>query len=375
MGCGACVNVCPNDCIKIVEDSMGFYVPEVNEDQCIGCNKCSEVCPAANDIDYEEFQRIAYYGRYERDNMLIKSSSGGFFTAIADYVVKKNGVVFGAVYDVENKSAYHTDTRVVGLDRMRKSKYVQSDTRDTFAQVKTLLKDKVLVLYTGTPCQIHGLLLFLNSFDIDTSSLITIDLLCGGVPPNRFLKEYMLYLENRNSKKIFSIDFRPKTKGWRNLSLRVQFEGGRVYDRMWYADMYYNAFLNKLSIKRVCGNCKYGERHPADITLGDFWNIRKYKPDEDDDRGLSIVHINTLKGDKFFCQVKASLECKNLNWEDAKYCLKKKFMINIEDKNLFENLVLDKGYLYAAYIFLIKHLIKKVYAKFLKVFHLTSKNE
>jgi len=181
-GCGVCLSTCPLTCIQMTSDDEGFSYPRVDETICNACRKCVQTCPGFNDTDREEYLTDPqFYGGYlNKDSIRFNSSSGGFFTACAETILSQGGIVYGAVYDFEQLMVFHARaTNFDGLSAMRKSKYVQSNTQGVYDQVKADLEANLPVLFTGTPCQVAGLNLFLGDRH---KNLFTIDLVCHGVP-------------------------------------------------------------------------------------------------------------------------------------------------------------------------------------------------
>jgi NAD-dependent dihydropyrimidine dehydrogenase PreA subunit len=209
--CMTCYNICKVKAIAMLEDDEGFWHPQIDESTCTNCLLCEKICPEINEDDNKITNLIqkAYYGWHNDDNIRERSSSGGAFTAFADYILKNNGVVYGAVYDNEKQMVLHKSTDECSLDAMRKSKYVQSYIGDSFNKVKANLQQGKKIFYVGTPCQIAGLKMF-----CDDENLITCDFICHGVPPMSLLLEDFKLLENKYHDKIINFDFRPKVKSW-----------------------------------------------------------------------------------------------------------------------------------------------------------------
>ncbi len=161
-GCGGCMNVCPKHCITMKTDNEGFLYPEINKDACINCGLCEKVCPVLNVKPDMQFPQTAFVVQHKDENVRHESTAGGAFTAIAEYVIQRNGVVYGASYD-EHFMVEHSKTKTIeDLGKFRNSKYVQSDTKRTFSEIKRQLEDGKLACYSGTPCQIEGLRCFLK---------------------------------------------------------------------------------------------------------------------------------------------------------------------------------------------------------------------
>lgn len=290
-GCSACASICPKHCITMQADSEGFLYPSVDIDKCVDCHLCERVCPCINS---EQSQNpIECYGAKNNDDSIRRqSSSGGIFTAIAEGVINKEGVVFGAAFDNEWKVVHtHTET-IDGIAAFRGSKYVQSGIGDSFRQVKAFLKSGREVLFSGTPCQVAGLKRFLRK---DYENLLTIEVVCHGVPSPKIWREYLSSLEIKN---ISSISHKDKTTGWRGYSFTIKDINQKVVFTEKASDnKYMMAFIRNLTLRPSCFSCpaKAGRSH-ADITLADYWGIEHLLPELDDNKGTSFICINSPKG-------------------------------------------------------------------------------
>jgi coenzyme F420-reducing hydrogenase beta subunit len=274
-------------------DGSGFFYPKINEKECVKCGICVKICPFENDNKHKNYNQLVY-ASWSKDSEVIKqSSSGGIFTQVAQYVIYQEGLVFGATmhssFDVKHICINNKED----LKKLRGSKYVQSDTNNTFLEVKDELKKGIKVLYVGTPCQISGLKSFLR-YDYD--NLITMDVLCHGVPSNKIFKKYIEYLQNKHKSKILDFNFRDKKQyGWgHNFSYKIK--GKRLYFPA-VMSPYLNAFLKNKILRDSCYECKYKDiNRTGDISLGDFWNISILHPEIEQREGISLVIVNSLKG-------------------------------------------------------------------------------
>lgn len=304
-GCGACEQICVKKCITMVENNEGFLYPEVDEKSCSNCGLCGRICPVINmNCDGDEVDSA--YAAYCKDyNIREISSSGGVFTLLAQYVLRQNGIVFGAEFDAEFGVCHSYVENENQLYKLQGSKYTQSVTGNSYKQVKCFLKDNRTVLFTGTPCQIAGLKGYLGkTYD----NLITVDILCHGVPSPKVWKAYLSYLEDRSKSKVYQVSFRNKSTGWKNYSVKVVFQKGREYISASSNNEFMQLFLHNICLRNSCYNCKFKAlNRPSDITIGDCWGIEKYLPEMDDDKGTSVVLIHSLKGNDVFEKIKDKL--------------------------------------------------------------------
>ncbi len=303
-GCRACEQICPKGCINMVEDEEGFFYPNIDKEKCVNCGKCTNTCPINKDtINGLNLEEPIVYAAWHRNNeILSNSSSGGVFSALAQGVLNKNGVVFGCSLD-ENMVAKHIP--IEGEDnlyKLRGSKYVQSDTGNTYTEVECLLKDRRHVIYTGTPCQIAGLKSFLGH---DYENLVTVDLICHGVPSPRVFADYLKYLENKHKAKVADFKFRDKCKyGWGGYGFKYKIvKNSKIYNGSVFGNLspYGYAFFNNYLQRPICYNCPYtSTKREGDITLADFWGVEKFHPEINANKGISLAIINTKKGEMFF---------------------------------------------------------------------------
>ena len=295
-GCGACVSVCPRQAITMQPDEEGFLYPKVDALKCIECDACEKRCPAGR-LPQERQPRV-WGAQIKEEAVRRASSSGGVFTALARGVLAKGGVVFGAAFGeglrVEHIGAFNEEE----LSPMRGSKYVQSDAADAIANAVSLLRRGIPVLFSGTPCQVDGLLAALGGRH--TEALLTVDFVCHGVPSPGVFASYIGRLEREKGQKVRAYTFRDKRLGWKNFSAVATFEDGTEHTGTQVDEPFLYGFLQNLYLRPACHGCAHlrGNRHPADITLADLWGAEALCPARDDDTGLSLVMANTEKGKK-----------------------------------------------------------------------------
>lgn len=292
-GCAACVQVCPMQCITFDEDEQGFRYPLVERAHCVDCGLCEKVCPVINQNESRKPLKV-YAAINPNEKIRMKSSSGGIFTMLAEAIIDEGGVVFGARFN-ENWEVIHdyTETKE-GLEAFRGSKYVQSRIGETYLQTRLFLKKGRRVLFSGTSCQIAGLKRFLRK---EFDSLLTIDVICHGVPSPRIWREYLGTLALKD-KGIQNIKMKDKLKSWRNYSFKIEGnDGSSLFLEPSYTNNYILGFTNNLTLRPSCFQCtaKNG-KCCSDITIGDFWGIEKIMPKMDDDKGVSLILSNTEKG-------------------------------------------------------------------------------
>lgn len=303
-GCSACYAICPKQCITLSADKEGFLYPVVNEDMCIDCGLCEKVCPVLHPKK-KEAQPDVFAVINTDEKIRLQSSSGGVFTLIAEKVIDKGGVVFGARFN-ENWEVVHdyTETKE-GLSYFRGSKYVQSKIDSSFIQVKTFLDSGREVLFSGTPCQVAGLRNYLRK---PYPNLLTVDLVCHGVPSPEVWKKYLRETVYRaygikNSKLainwgnyISDINFRAKDSGWKKYSFKIEYKDKRIEIQPFFENTYMNVFLANLSLRPSCYNCPAKLHNmQGNITIADFWGVDKINPALDDDKGCGLVLINDKK--------------------------------------------------------------------------------
>lgn len=296
-GCGACVSVCPKAAITMQMDEEGFLYPAVDSALCIGCDLCEKRCPAGK-VMPEHTPKIV--GAQHRDEQIRSaSSSGGVFTALAREMFKKGGVVFGAAFDealrVEHIGAFD-ETELAAL---RGSKYVQSDAAEAIGHAVSLLERGIPVLFSGTPCQISGLKAKLNGKYEDL--LLTIDLVCHGVPSPGVFESYLKELTQKHGQRVTAYTFRDKRNGWKDFSAVATFEDGSEHVGSQVTEPFLYGFLQNLYLRPACAQCTQlrGNSHPADITMADLWGAQEVCPQRDDDTGLSLLFVNTQKGRRY----------------------------------------------------------------------------
>lgn len=315
VGCGACANICPENCLNMIADKDGFLHPKIDKNICINCQACEKVCPVINNKPKEN-KAVQPYAVYSKnDNVRSSSSSGGLFYTIAKHIIKHGGIVYGATFD-ENLYLNHKGVESIeDLYMLQGSKYVQCDTKFCFREIKTHLDTQRPVLFCGTPCQVEGLLCYLKK---PYENLFTLDFICHGVPSPKAWEEYIKHQEKTFSSKVRSAAFRDKSKGWSYFSSKLEFVNQKEYSNIHYNDVFMKAFLQNLSLRKTCYNCKFKTvNRNSDITMGDLWGIKNILPDITDDKGVSVVFIQSEKGTRLFEQVNKELWIQEISFDSA----------------------------------------------------------
>lgn len=303
-GCAACKNVCPVNAISMGEDSEFFIYPAIDPDICINCGKCKKICPAIEPRYLNKGCDTQIYAAKAADETREASSSGGVFALLSDAVLAEGGLVAGAAFD-ENFKVEHilADTKE-DARRLRGSKYVLTDINLIYRKIKDELSKGKKVLFSGCPCQVAGLYGYLGKKH--TEGLLSVDVLCHGVPSGNSLAKYLK--EISKDKKIASVNFRDKKTGWRSDKITVNFEDGTSYYGNSAKDPYVKGFVRNLILRPSCSDCPFCEfPRQGDISLGDFWGIERIMPGVSDGKGVSLVMVNNKKGEKAFAAVKDKL--------------------------------------------------------------------
>ena len=301
-GCRVCENVCPSQAIEFKENKEGFLYPNVKEDLCTNCGFCTQKCPVLTETEYGEIQEC--YAVMSEKDIRMESSSGGMFTVLANYILKKGGYVCGAAWKSPFTVAHKIIHRNEDLHELQLSKYIQSDLNDCYRQIKDLLAENKAVLFVGCPCQVDGLYHFLGKRD--NQNLITADLVCHGVPSYKTLEKYCK--EVAGDRRVKKINFRSKEVYKWSTTMKIEFSDGSIYRRGFKEDPWFNCFAENLFFRSSCYACKYAKiPRVGDFTLGDFWQIWRVNPSLDDGWGTSLVLANTEIADKLLAKLKKNL--------------------------------------------------------------------
>lgn len=314
-GCTACVAVCSVGALTMAEDEEGFLYPKIDTSKCIHCNRCMEVCAFSVKQEKRKDKGKLFEGQYADPlvyavrhidrQVVMESRSGGIFTALSDLVLSQGGVVYGCVLYEVTRAVHKRADNVHIRDRMRGSKYIQSDLQDVFQSVREDLNSGKTVLFTGTSCQIDGLRAYLGA---DDEKLLCVDVVCHGVPSPKVWKSYIHWQEKRANSGCVSAEFRDKGKfGWRAHKETLRFANGKTVS----SEVFKNIFYGHKALRPCCYQCPYKDiMHPGDITIADYWGIENNAPEYDDDTGVSLVLVNNEKGKALFDLIQDSIVSK-----------------------------------------------------------------
>ena len=300
-GCRACEQLCPKHCISIRPDNEGFMTAYIDKEKCIECGLCKKRCPQNRSNLLNQTTKRVIGARLKDEQTLHKSASGGAFAGLAIDVIKNGGIVYGVRYDKQLRAFHSKAESFEELIPLLSSKYVQSNTEHTYAEVKDNLKDGRKVLYSGTGCQIAGLKSYLNK---DFPNLILVDLICHGVTSPLLFSKYIDLLERKHHAKIEEFNFRDKKGGW-GLGYKYKYSGKNRYG-ICNMSPYYKYFLDGNAYRECCYKCKYAKtKRCGDITIADYWGIEKFHPQFYSTKGVSLILINTPKGNDLWETVSA----------------------------------------------------------------------
>lgn len=313
-GCHGCYNVCPVKCITMVEDKEGFLYPAVDKNQCIDCGLCEKVCPIIN--KKERVNNITAYACINKDEYIrSKSSSGGVFSLLAENIINQGGIVFGAGFDDDFNLVHSYTDNIEGISKYRGSKYLQSKIGNAYSIIKDFLEKGYKVLFSGTPCQIDGLISYLGK---EYSNLMCIDIICHGVPSPKVFKMYRCNLEKKYRGTTKRMTFRCKDNSWKKYSISLEFSNNDKYISEFNKDIFMRGFLQNLYLRPSCYDCNSKTLNRlSDITIADFWGIDNIAPELNDDKGTSLVLINSNKGKDILNQLQDKIIIKEVECNEA----------------------------------------------------------
>ena len=307
-GCTACESICTHGAIHMKADELGFLYPQIDNSLCVDCGLCQKVCKFQGDyIPMGAFEQPNVYGvRHSNEVELTKSQSGAAFWAFAEYLLSEGYLVYGAGYGKDFHVIHKCVTSIDKCQELRGSKYVQSDLRGVLKEIKKNLQLGKKILFTGTPCQVAGLKSYIPQRLQD--NLFTIDLVCHAVPSPRLWEEYVKWVERVNKDKVASFDFRNKKYGWHSYFETFHLKGKQQEIRR--SSFRFFFLHDHLAVRPSCQNCKFTNlKRPGDLTIGDFWGWEKYHSEWNDNKGISLLLVNTNKGDELFKRINGKTLC------------------------------------------------------------------
>ena len=306
VGCKVCADICPNRAISYETDKKGFWYPVTDNKKCNQCKLCLKICPGLIDQKLEKKKPAVFCAWIKDDHVRLKSTSGGFYSALAEEYISKGKYIAGCQYTEDYKGAFHTTCNTnQGLEKMLGSKYFQSDTAGIYRAIKDLLDADEEVLFCGTPCQSAALQIFLRE---SYANLMTVDFICRGVTSPRIYREYLSELEEKFHSRVESVHMKDKRTGWLSLGIGIKFRNGREYFRKGKDDLWVRGYVQEsLFTRPSCHSCKYKSLpRISDITIGDFWGIQGMKKEELF-KGISLVMINSDRGEDLFNEIKEDI--------------------------------------------------------------------
>ncbi len=315
-GCGMCVNVCPNSAISMKEGKNGFVFPVIDESLCCDCGLCAKKCPAKEEKHEDSTYKYIYAGWNKNRKTRDRSTSGGIFYLLASSIIKSGGAVAGVRWSDGFSAEHCMAENEEGISAFFGSKYVQSDTGYIYKQTEEYLKNGKWVLFSGTPCQVRALQSYLGK---EYEKLVTVDLVCHGVPSQQSLNRFLSEINNQN-KEITNIGFRCKAPYWDYSYVRVDFKDGEPYKKPNIEDPFFTSFNIGYLLRESCHTCRYAVMYRyGDITLSDFWGYtpKNFKM-KGFLRGVSMIMINSDKGKKLFDSIKDSVIYEQATEQEAK---------------------------------------------------------
>ena len=304
-GCGACMNACPHKCIDMVPDEEGFLYPFVDATKCVNCNLCEKVCPIINVKPDKPFAQTAYVMQHKDEQVRRESTAGGAFTAIAEWVIQQGGIAFGASYDADFMVEHSYAESLEELSKFRNSKYVQSNTRDTYQKVKEYLRQGRWVCFSGTPCQVEGLNTYLGK---KYEKLIAVDVVCHGIPSPLAWRKY-LEMQKEKLGDFSQVLFPDKHYGYKYSTMSFFDRMGKnIYAYGIDTDPMTRAFFSDICDRPACYDCVFKKRYRvSDFTIWDCYSVFQFDKRLDDDKGTTRVLIHSDKGRRLVENIKDAI--------------------------------------------------------------------
>lgn len=311
-GCSLCIDICHVSAIRFEEDYEGFLYPQIDYDICTECTECYRKCPVNNEDEKKNFLHPDVYAAWHKNEDVVKqSTSGGIFTAIAEYIFENQGVVYGAKFNddmsLTHSKAYNFDE----LSQMRGSKYLQSNAENIYTDIKKELKKGTVVLFVGVPCQTAAARTYFKKY----KNLILVDIVCHGVNSPGVFNEYVSYIEKKHNDFLKNYSFRKKDYGWMIPESEMKFSK-KILKTSLSIDPFYSGYRKNIYLRECCFECKYTkEQRTGDITIGDFWGVPQEYYNKD---GVSLVLVNSEKGRDIYNTIKTKLTSHKSSFDIAK---------------------------------------------------------
>lgn len=339
-GCTACFNICPNNSIKMVSNENGFLHPLVDIDNCLNCGQCVKVCPLTSKVTNSK-PESAYVYKHSQESVLSSSTSGGAFTAITDFLLNNNYIIWGALYDenfvVKHSMAENAEER----NKFRGSKYVQSDLTDVFKKIKIQLKNNQNVCFSGTPCQVAGLKNYLLASGTKTNNLLLIDLICHGVPSPGVFADFIKFIEKYFNRKLETFNFRSKNIGWKNYPASAKFKDGLIENNTNAISIIRKMYFSKMTMRQSCYHCEFSSTsRVGDITISDAWGVETFLPEFDFSYGASLVLVNNEKAKNLFDSIdefKSAIDVSDKDYENYQQNLRAPTPMQDGSQKFWEN--------------------------------------
>lgn len=300
--CAACANVCARNAVSMQLDAEGFYRPVIDAEKCVQCGACERICPWNKPVENPNVADVSpktVAACAKDESVRLQSSSGGIFTVLAERVLDDGGVVVGVAQTSPTRFGHIVVDNKANLEKLRGSKYVQADVGLVYREVRSLLKAGRKVLFSGTPCQVAGLYAVLGN--AASADLFTVDIVCHGTPSVKVFEKYVREMEKTDDSVLDGVNFRDKSEGWSGYALLHRFKSGKSVSVHHGRSKYMRLFLSRICQNTSCDDCHYRKLpRIADITLGDYWGISKYHPEMNDNKGTSVVLLNTEHGKALF---------------------------------------------------------------------------
>lgn len=381
-GCNACGDICPKNAITFQTDIEGFWYPFVDKDKCIDCGLCDKICPqlkTSKQLGSSFTPKV--FAAYSKDNFIrIDSTSGGIHSTLAIEMYNKGAYVCGAIYNEDHTVSHYLSNNINDLPSIRSSKYLQSNMSGIYNKIKLNLEEGKEVFYCGTPCQVQALYSFLRK---KYSNLTTCDFICRGVNSPKVFLSYMNMLERKYGAKATKIKFKAKKWGWHNFAMKVNFANGKEYCKDRYHDYFFIGYLQSGNFSRPsCYECKFkGFPQKADITLADFWGIENIDSSMDQDKGTSLVMLNSEKGLSLFNSIKDNIVYKEFTLTEAGIgnpAMTKSLVASKNNRNDFFNdlnslpfeIVAKKHFPIPSFNDHIKNITKKTFKRIITLFNI-----